>query len=305
MTRVQRIRSLLTGWAVVPRLLRALQPDIVHLHSLPTPSAVPFLLRVPHVVVSAWGSDIVQRDARKERWYPLLLAHSTALCATSHYLADVLASYLRRPRPINVIAFGIDSMVFQPLPKAIMHTPFAIGCLKRLERIAGQDLLIRAFARLGPAPDGELPILRLGGEGDERDALMHLSATLDISDRVHFAGAVPHTAAQEFLHQLDLFVMPSRAEAFGVAALEAQACGVPVVATTVGGVAEVVVDGQTGVLVPPEDAGALRRAIQRCMDDPDAWGRMRLAGPAWVRECYTWSRNVDEMLAVYAQVLSS
>ncbi|MBA3948015.1 MAG: glycosyltransferase [Herpetosiphonaceae bacterium] len=304
MTRAQRLRSLLSGWAMVPGLLHALAPDIVHLHSLPTPAAVPFLLRLPHLVVSAWGSDVVQRDARKVRWYPLLLARAAALCATSHYLAGVLASYLRQPRPINVIAFGIDITKFRPPPVLVVHTPFRIGCLKRLERIAGQDLLLRAFAQLRAAPDGRLPVLRLGGDGEERPALQQLSTTLGVHDRVQFLGAVPHVGAPEFLRQLDLFAMPSRAESFGVAALEAQACGLPVVATAVGGVTEVIQDGQTGVLVPPEDVHALQYALQQCMDDRATLASMAQAGPAWVRTHYDWARNIDQMLAVYEQVLS-
>ncbi len=304
MTRAQRLRSLLSGWARVPGMLRTLDVDIVHLHSLPTPAAVPFLLRLPRLVVSAWGSDVVQRDARKVRWYPLLLAHATALCATSQYLADVLSSYLHHPLHIHVIAFGVDITEFRPPLVPEPHTPFSIGCLKRLERIAGQDLLIRAFAPLSPAPDGGLPVLHLGGEGDERRALEQLCTALGVRERVRFVGAVPHAVAAEFLRQLDLFAMPSRAESFGVAALEAQACGVPVVATAVGGVAEVVQDGQTGLLVPAEDVGALQQALQQCMDDRLRLARMGQAGLAWVRTHYDWARNIDEMLAVYEQVMS-
>ena len=296
----ERLLTLLRGWGRVPGLVAALRPDLVQLHALPTPAAVPFLCRVGPLVVSAWGSDVVQRDRRKSQLYPALLAHADALTATSRYLAEVLATYLHRPRRIEVIAFGVDAERFRP---PVTRSPqLRIGTLRHLERIYGIDLLVDAI----PIINDNYPNLEvvIGGAGSQQQALTAQIARLGLPDQVRLYGRVPHAEVPAFLGALRIFAMPSRAESFGVAALEAQACGVPVVATRVGGLPEAVVEGVSGVLVLPDDASALAESLLRLLDDPQRAAAMGRAGRDWVRERYDWQHNVTQMLAVYEQVVS-
>lgn len=296
----ERLLTLLRGWGRVPGLVAALRPDLVQLHALPTPAAVPFLRRVGPLVVSAWGSDVVQRDRRKSQLYPALLAHADALTATSHYLAEVLATYLRRPRRIAVIPFGVDAEQFQPA--AMLPPQLRIGTLRHLEPIYGIDLLVDAVPIIKAThPNVEVAI---GGAGSQQQALAAQVVRLGLTDQVRLYGRVPHAEVPAFLGALRIFAMPSRAESFGVAALEAQACGVPVVATRVGGLPEAVAEDVSGVLVPPDDAPALAEALLRLLDDPQRTAAMGRAGRDWVRERYDWQHNVTQMLAVYAQVAS-
>ena len=304
MSRRARLVSLLRGWALVPRRLKRLNPDIAHIHSLPLPAAVPFLLRVPRLVVSAWGSDVVLRDRRKAVWYPLLLNHAAAITATSHHLAQVVHGYMQRPRTITVIAFGVDTEYFAPEPRSL-HAGVVVGYLKRLEAIAGPDLLLAAFAQLQPDTDGVPPRLHFGGGGSQQAALQREAARLGVAERVVFHGDIAQADAPAFLRGLDIFAMPSRADAFGVAAVEAQSCGLPVVASRVGGVPEVVRADETGLLVPPDDVPALRVALQRLVDNAALRERLGAAGPPWVKRRYAWQQNLDEMLAVYQRVASS
>jgi glycosyltransferase involved in cell wall biosynthesis len=108
-------------------------------------------------------------------------------------------------------------------------------------------------------------VLLLSGEGPERARIEALVTELGLGSRVRFVGTA--TPLVELLPLADLFVLPSETESFGLAALEALACGVPVVATAVGGIPEVVRDGETGLLVPPEDPAALARAIESLLAD--------------------------------------
>lgn len=295
----QRLLTLLRGWGRVPGLIAALRPDLVQLHALPTPAAVPFLRQIRPLVVSAWGSDVVQRDRRKAQLYPHLLAHAARLTATSHYLADVLASYLRRPRPIEVVPFGVDLERFQPAstPPATLR----LGSLRHLESIYGLDLLIDAI----PIINVRHPSISvaIGGAGSQRAALEQQIARLGLAAQVTLHGRVAHEAVPAFLQSLQMFAMPSRAESFGVAALEAQACGVPVVATRVGGLPEAVADNVGGLLVPPNDPPALAAALRTLLDDPPRRSALGRAGREWVRERYEWQTNVTQMLAVYERAL--
>lgn len=295
----ERLLTLLRGWARVPGLIAALRPDLVHVHSLPTPAAVPFLRQITPLVVSAWGSDVVQRDRRKSQLYPLLLARAAAVTATSCYLAEVVAAYLSRPRPINVIPFGVDVTRFRPA--VTPPTEPRIGTLRHLERIYGIDLLLEAMPIINTThPTAKLSI---GGGGSQQQALEQQIARLGLADQVTLHGRIGHTHVPTFLESLQVFAMPSRAESFGVAALEAQACGVPVVATRVGGLPEVVVENVTGLLVPTDDPGALAAALLTLLDDPQRQAAMSRAARDWVCERYDWQRNVSEMLALYERVV--
>jgi L-malate glycosyltransferase len=294
----QRLATLLGGWARVSGIVAALKPDLVHLHSLPTPAAVPFLLRLPRLVVSVWGSDVVQRDRRKARLYPYLLARADGLSATSRYLAAVTAGYLRVPRPIAVIPFGIDPSRFTPAAQPVSEP--LIGTLRHLEANYGIDVLIEALPLLlRSEPRIQVAI---GGEGSLRSRLERRIMELDIVGQIALPGRIPHADVPAFLRSLSIFVVPSRAESFGVAALEAQACGLPVVASDVGGLPEVLRDGETGLLVPPEQPQALADALLVLLRDQELRERMGRAGREWVCQRYDWQANVTQMLELYQMV---
>src|SRR6185437_1857972 len=109
----------------------------------------------------------------------------------------------------------------------------------------------------------------------------------------------------EAMQSIDVFVMPSTCqESFGVAAIEASACEVPVVATKVGGVPEAVVDGQTGILVPPFDSDRLAAACIALICDPAARARLGKAGRQYVLDHYQWHQNAATMAGVYSQLLA-
>jgi glycosyltransferase involved in cell wall biosynthesis len=298
MSRGKRLTRLLEGWARVPALLACLSPDIVHLHSLPVPAATPFLLTVRNLVVSAWGSDVVWRDRRKVLLYPFLLARAARVTATSQYLAGVVRTYLRRSRSIDIVAFGVDTAQFSPAPQRPL-VPY-IGTVRGLEPKYGIDVLIESLPRVfSYHPSVEVDI---AGEGPQREALQRRIADLGIEDRVHLHGQIAHADVPAFLRSLSIFVNPSRQESFGVAAAEAQACGLPVVATNVGGLPEVVLDGKTGALVPPEDPEALASTLAAFLASPEWCSRLGAAGRQWIVERYRWETNVDQMVRIYEEV---
>lgn len=295
----RRLVTLLRGWGRVPGLVAALRPDVVHLHSFPTPAAVPLLRSVRPLVVSAWGSDVVGHDPRKAQLYPWLIDYATAITATSDYLADVVKSYQRRPRPIMIVPFGVDAARFRP-----PDTPPSearIGSLRNLEWKYGLDVLVDALALIGRTYPRQR--LEIGGAGEQRGMLEERARLRGVADRTVFHGAIPHAAAPEFMRSLAIFANPSRVESFGVAALEAQATGLPVVASRVGGLPEIVEHGVTGLLVPPEDPAALAGAIVELLGDAERRAAMGRAGRLMALDSYSWQESVDRMEHVYEQVL--
>src|SRR5207249_6806625 len=123
-----------------------------------------------------------------------------------------------------------------------------------------------------------------------------------LRDRVPMArGFVQHDELQRLFARAAIVACPSRREGFGVACLEAMAHGRPVVATGVGGLRDLVVDGETGIVVPPRDPVALRSALERLLGDPQLRRRLGAAGRERARAEFSWERITDETLAAYAE----
>ena len=151
-----------------------------------------------------------------------------------------------------------------------------IGAVGSLIRRKGHDVLVRAVGQLGGA---QPPHLLIASDGPEREPLEHLAAELGLQHRIHFLGY--HEPITDLYASCDLMALASRADAFGLVLAEAGYSNRPVVATRVGGIPEVVVDSETGLLVPPDDVPALANALRHLANDEGL--RLRLGAAARVR----------------------
>ncbi len=175
-------------------------------------------------------------------------------------------------------------------------------CVARLEHYKGIDVLLRALALV--QAQGIRFTMRIAGDGAERGALESLARTLGLRD-VQFAGAVAPDTVGDELRAADLMILPSRGEGLPLAIVEAMAYGLPVVATRVGGNEEVVEDGITGLLVPPEQPEALAAAIIRLVRDHEARRRMsEAAHRAWSAGGWSPDAVVAHALRLYRAVAS-
>ena len=226
--------------------------------------------------------------------------------ACSRYNAAM--SEARYHIPVSVAYNGFDETTFQPLPPdPALRARFApagaplLLFAGRLVTFKGIDHLLDALVLL---KDRAQPHLLLIGDGPHQASLEHRTAALGLSDRVTFAGPLPHAELPRYYAIADAFVVPSIAhETFSIASCEAMSCQRPVIGTRVGGLPEVVRDGETGYLVPPGDAAALAERIGALLGDPAGRARMGSAGRAWTLEMFTWDRVIARMIACYEQVL--
>jgi glycosyltransferase involved in cell wall biosynthesis len=145
--------------------------------------------------------------------------------------------------------------------------------------------------------------LNIIGSGPRLDEYAGLARTLQIMDQVHFLGHVEHGKLPAHYAKADLLVLPSRMESFGLVLVEAMACGLPVVATRVGGIPEVVEDGVTGLLVPPNDPEALAEGINSLLEDPDRMKAMGARGRERAKEHFTWDTVAKRLVSLYTEVL--
>ena len=221
-----------------------------------------------------------------------LCRRADAVIAPSSAFAELLVERLGFPRSkLTVIPNGVE------LPPRPVASGSLIGTVALLGPVKGLDVFLRSAARLTERH----PELRFAifGSGPERERLTALAEHLGLGERVKFPGYVPMTEA---LDQLAVFVLSSHQENAPLAVLEAMAAEVPVVATSVGGVPEIAVDG-TAQLIPPGDEVALADAIARLLDDPELRRRQARAARERIARKYTAQACARQTLDLYRRLL--
>jgi glycogen synthase len=218
-------------------------------------------------------------------------------------LAERAAAALRsdgvHPGRICAIPSGFEPSLFGPAraDRSTTRTRPRIGYVGRLAAQKRADLLVHAFGRMQQPAD-----LLLVGDGPERARIGHLARKSPAAGRITMSGFVEHSAVPAVLASLDVLVLPSAYEELGSVLVEAMVAGVPVVASDVGGIPEVVRDGETGLLVPPGDVDRLAEALDRLAGDPGL--RARLSAGARARSLsYAWPQLAGRVAGVYATAL--
>lgn len=310
---VLRVRTRKRAWArhTAPELLDFLRaatacravspPDWILAHfSLPAGGVARTFARrfgAPYAVVLQ-GSDVPGYQNRRfgplyalvRPWLRRVWRDAAAVFAVSESLRDLA----RRAWPggrVEVIPNGVDPALFQPLENRAARTsnPWktAVATAQLIER-KGLQYLLDALASLPPELRGRWR-LKLCGAGPYEAALRRRARERGLADQVEFAGLVAHAALPELYRAADVFALPSLQEGLPLALVEALACGLPAVATTVGGIPTVLRDGENGLLVPPADAPALARALTRLLTEEPLLDRLAAAARASVAP-WSWAR---------------
>ncbi len=251
----------------------------------------------------------------------LLLAADSIVAATPLDRAQMVWHYGAALDRISVIPCGVDLDLFQPQPKVDARTRLGLSpqeqlllCVGRMEPLKGMDCLIRALALLHARQPGwrdTLRVMLIGGGSEaqpdqwntEQRRLATLRAELGVADRVTFLGAQPQPRLPDYYAAADVVVVPSHYESFGMVALEALACGVPVVASNVGGLSYTIEDGRNGLLVPPDNPEALADQLERLLTDADLALTLRNAARQRAQS-YAWSSVARRMIHLYRELIA-
>lgn len=290
------------------RLLREEQPDLLSAHYASGYGTTAALAGFHPWVLSVWGSDVYDFPARgavHAWWLRRNLRAADAVASTSEAMARRVRALVPGLAEIAITPFGVDTARFAPRPESgRRHDGVVFGTVKTLEPKYGIDVLLRAFAALVKQTRREDLQLMIVGGGGQRRELEALATRLRIGEHTVFVGHVPHADVPKWLNRMDVFVAASRldSESFGVAVVEAQACALPVIVSDAGGLPEVVADGETGLVVPREDAAALAAAMGRLAESDALRCRLGEAGRARVAARYEWRHGVDSMLDCFERV---
>ncbi len=228
-----------------------------------------------------------------ERFVPAVYRRAELIAVSDATRADLQARGLVGV-PVEVIPGGVDAGFFRPHPSVRPGPRPRVVYLGRIKRYKRIDLLLRAAALLlRQRPDLEVEIV---GRGDHRPALEELAARLGLSSCVRFMGQVSEDEKLERLQRAHVVAYPSPKEGWGLAAVEAAACGVPVVASDSPGLRDSVRHGETGLLVRHGDAAELAAAIGRLLDDEPLRRRLGEGGVAWARR-FSWDAAAERIEA--------
>ena len=277
---------------------------IKHRLDLPLVSTFHTLARVK----ADTGDSEPQRriDAESE-----VIACSDAILAScSAEAAQLEQFYGARPERIEIVPPGVDHAFFSPGDQRGARTALDLPpdrpvllFVGRIQPLKGLDVAVTALAAL---PHRDAVLVAVGGpsgpSGEVELARVHeLARELGVEDRVRYVPPQPHHLLSTYYRAADVCVVPSRSESFGLVALEAAACGTPVVAAAVGGLATIVEDGTTGLLIEGRDPAAFADAIAGLLADPARARAMGAAGAARARG-YTWSTAAARLRRVYADL---
>lgn len=247
------------------------------------------------VAVTPWGSDVVDppgesppsADVVEQR--RLMLRQAVAVSAFGPTFAAVVERFADLPAGrVRTTPFGVNCAQFDParFDAGTRSTP-VVGFFKGFRAVYGPDVLMDAIPQiLARHPSATFELV---GDGALLQTCRDVVRRRGLESGVRFLPRHGHADLPQRLAQWDLCVVPSRAEAFGVAALEASAMALPVVASDVCGLRDTVRDGETGVLIPPGDADELARTVADLLDDPPKARRMGTAGRAFVCDTGSWS----------------
>jgi glycosyltransferase involved in cell wall biosynthesis len=205
---------------------------------------------------------------------------------------------------VQTVYNGIDLVHWDAISKPAKRPgELVVATVGNIRRVKGHDVFIKAAASIVP----QFPNVSFSIAGDVLEPayfaeLQDLVRDLGLSNQLHFAGGI--TNLREYLSAADIFVLPSRSEGFSNAIVEAMAASLPVVATDVGGNAEAVQDGVSGLIVPSEDTKALAVAITRLLSDPSMAREMGAAGKKLAAEKFTTDAMMHQIALVYAGLLA-
>lgn len=300
----------LNAWEL-NRLCKKINPDVINVHYASGYGTLARMSRIHPYVLSVWGSDVYDfPNQRKFNFYTLKknLANADAIASTSISMAEYTNKYLKEScGDIAITPFGVDINAFSPciIPAVKDDNVFLFGTIKKLTYKYGIDYIIKGFDIFlkrwrDNGRKGKIPKLYLCGKGDKKAEFEALVHKLNIQEYVTIEGYIAHDLVAAKFRSFDVSIFGSQcdSESFGVAAVESMSCGTPVIVTDVSGFKEVVVDNETGFIVPRCSAEAIAEKMEYFYNNENMIHSMGVKGRERVLELYDWNKNILQLESV-------
>jgi len=286
----------------IKRAIKSFKPDLLHAHHGSSYGLLGALQDFHPFMISVWGHDVLVFP-RKSYLHRTIIKYALKKADHISATSKALAESVKELTGFNaaVIPFGVDKEFFD-VHREYHKRELTIGIIKELKPVYGLEILIRAVSIL--IRKGHQVKLIIVGEGPLKTGLQKLCISLGIQDIVSFKDKVPHKQIVDILKQFDIFAIPSLSEGFGVTAVEAMATGLPVVASRIGGLAEVIDDGKTGILVESGNVEELAKALEFYILSKESRIEHGRNGRAKAEALYDWRENTEMMNRLYKKVIT-
>ena len=288
----------------VKSIVKGINPDILHSYYASSYGMLGMGCNWHPYIISAWGSDIYEfpkMNIFNKKLLEKILNSADIICSTSKDMAIETNKYYNKE--IVLTPFGVDTNIFKETTPILNNNFITIGVTKSLEKVYGINYLIEAFAELTKEWKNDELRLLVVGSGSEIDNLKLLCKEKGITSKVEFAGKVKNEVIPEYLNRMDIVCFPSLSESFGVAAVEAGACGRPVVASKVGGLKEIIIDGYNGYLVEPKSVKDIKNKLKEMLTKKNELRELSNNAINYVNKNYNWESNAKIMEELYNRYL--
>jgi D-inositol-3-phosphate glycosyltransferase len=312
-------REILRNLLRYRQFLEYVRPDIIHVqHPLERCLYVRIVQRVERLhiplVVTAHSLFGEHSDSTIHKLMAPNLRAADRVIAVSEHIAEQAVQVGVDSTRVRVIRSGVDVARFRPRDRTAARVNLGINPEQPVVLFVGNleprkqvDVLLRAAADVRLSlPDLRVIVVGSGesaGVQDQTARLVRLWSELNLQETVEFARRVDDEQLLDYYAAADVFALPSSSEAQGIVALEAMACGLPVIATAVGGLLGTLEDGKTGWLVPSGDVEALANRIRAAFTDTETRRHVAAGARQHIERNFTWTRAVDATIAVYREVL--
>ena len=282
---IKKIKYLLAG-KKIKKVIDSIKPDVINVHYASSYGTSVALSGMDNYILYVWGSDIYDFP-QKSAIHRFLLSYSlnqaSLIISTSQVMAKELKQYTNNR--IIVIPFGVDLNLFHPRVNKSTDK-LIIGTVKSMSNIYGIDTLIRAIALYKERYGSTNINVRIVGDGPNINDFKNLVCQLQLTKEVSFLGNLPQSKVAEEWSKMDIAVIPSRKESFGVSALEAQACGLPIIVSSAPGLLETTIPGSTSLVYPIDNEYELLNQLRYLITNPLVREAMGNNGRKYVEDNY-------------------
>ena len=297
-----RIIGVLLFWLQIFLKIRTIKPDIVQAQdlSMGIPAVLVKLIIKKPFIIWGRGDDVYRPGTFIRMTTGFILQKADGIIALTTDMQKKLKQFT--PRKISIIPNGIElDGIINNIPIKNESINQKIIYVGRLEPVKGVEYLIMAMKLI----HNEMPSVQLVlvGDGNERDRLETLSSELDIYKSVEFVGKIPHEDVQAYLQDADVFVLPSLSEGFPNVLLEAMACGLPIVATRIGGIPDIIEDGIHGYLVESKNFYELATKIMDILQDVEFSKKISSANKEEAR-AYSYENIICNLEGIFREAIN-
>ena len=292
----------------INKIIKDEKPNLINVHYASGYGTLGRFIKFENKLLNVWGSDVYDFPNESNLKKKILIKNLSsykAIASTSFCMAEETKKYLKENKKIYITPFGVDTNLFRNLNYERDKNKIVIGNVKTLSPKYGIDYLIKAIKELENILEKDIfnkIEVQIYGKGEQEQELKQLAITLGLKEKIKFMGFIKNTEVPKVINKMDIFIVPSIMESFGVAAVEAMACEIPVIVSDADGLREVTVNNKTGFIVPKKNEKAIANKLKELILNENLRKTFGKNGRERVLELYDWNNNVENMIEIYKKL---